>query len=106
MKTMKTIKRLVVLVALTFITIISLASCKGTGTYYQKGHEASTVKITSEYWITKTSSYPITWVDDNHFTYGNDLYYCDGSIMYNLKNPDYWYITEITQHVQKEYASI
>ncbi len=81
--------------------VLLLASCKGTGTYYQKGHEASTVKITSEYWITKTSSYPITWVDDNHFTYGNDLYYCDGSIMYCLKYPDYWYITEITQHVQK-----
>ena len=101
MKTMKTIKRLLVLSALALITIISLTSCKGTGTYYQKRHEASTIKITSEYWITKTSSYPITWVDDNHFIYGNNLYYCDGSIMYCIKYPEYWYTTEITQHVQK-----
>jgi len=98
---MRTLKRIMVLAAigLAFVFTLALTSCKGTGTYYMKGHEASEIKITSEYWITKTSSYKIEWVDDNYFVYNTTLYYCNGDFMYNTKYPEYWYIDHITQHI-------
>ena len=99
---MKAIKRIMVLAAigLALVFTLALTSCKGTGTYYMKGHEASEIKITSTEWIVKNGqTYKITWVDDNYFLYGSTLYYCNGDFMYNTSKPEYWYIDHITQHI-------
>lgn len=85
--------------------VLLLASCKGTGTYYQKGYEDSFVQITSSEYISfykgKESRVPITWLNDNYFYFNDDLYYCDGSILYNLDYPDNWYSSKIIHEVKK-----
>lgn len=98
---MKIIKRLALFIGLVSIFVLTLTSCKGTGTYYQKGYEDSYVKITGSEYVTKKGSYEIEWISDNYFYFNGDLYYCDGSVLYNLDYPDNWYSAKIVHEVKK-----
>ena len=80
--------------------VLLLASCKGTGKYYYRAYnyenDDSYIEITSDKWINaKGVEQDIEWLNDNHFIIGSYLYYCDGTVLYQVgDSTKTWYSTK------------
>ena len=77
--------------------VLLLVSCKGTGKYYYRAYNSNDgyIEITSDKWITTKYEQDIEWLNDTHFLCGSSLYYCDGTVLYQIGDTTKtWYSTK------------